>query len=41
MTAPRRTPYRHRIPLDPKAVAGTSFLVARTAEAVLVEPVAR
>jgi hypothetical protein len=32
-------PGRHRLPLDPKAVKGEAFLVARTAGGVLVEPV--
>ncbi|MEV7993111.1 oxidoreductase [Streptomyces sp. NPDC086077] len=34
-------PGRHRIPLDAKAVRGESYLVARTAESVLVEAMAR
>ncbi|MFF5012789.1 oxidoreductase [Streptomyces sp. NPDC001165] len=31
-------PGRHRIPLDPKAVKGEAFVVARTSGSVLVEP---
>ncbi|MEU1403116.1 oxidoreductase [Streptomyces sp. NPDC005728] len=34
-------PGRHRIPLDPKAVKGESFVVARTSGSVLVEPMGR
>ncbi|MEH0417035.1 oxidoreductase [Streptomyces sp. B21-083] len=34
-------PGRHRIPLEAKAVKGESFIVARTAGTVLVEPMAR
>ncbi|RVU29161.1 oxidoreductase [Streptomyces antnestii] len=34
-------PGRHRIPLDPKAIRGESFVVARTTGSVLVAPVAR
>ncbi len=34
-------PGRHRIPLDPKAVKGEAFVVARTSGSVLVEPVRR
>jgi hypothetical protein len=34
-------PGRHRVPLDPRAVKGEAFLVARTAGSVLVEPVRR
>ncbi|MGW2492487.1 oxidoreductase [Streptomyces sp. NPDC001606] len=33
------TPGRHRVPLDPGAVKGDAYLVARTAQAVLVAPV--
>ncbi|MER6036741.1 oxidoreductase [Streptomyces sp. NPDC001835] len=32
-------PGRHRVPLDPEAVRGESFVVARTAGSVLVRPV--
>lgn len=32
-------PGRHRIALDPKAVRGESFVVARTTGSVLVRPV--
>ena len=34
-------PGRHRIALDPKAVKGEAFVVARTSGTVLVEPMAR
>ncbi|MEU6086614.1 oxidoreductase [Streptomyces sp. NPDC047085] len=34
-------PGRHRVPLDPKAVKGEAFLVARTTGSVLVERVGR
>ncbi|MFF7750973.1 oxidoreductase [Streptomyces sp. NPDC007971] len=34
-------PGRHRIPLDPRAVKGEAFVVARTSGSVLAEPVRR
>jgi hypothetical protein len=34
-------PGRHRLPLDPKAVKGEAYLVARTAQGVLAAPVPR
>ncbi|CAM5263113.1 Oxidoreductase OS=Streptomyces antimycoticus OX=68175 GN=SANT12839_076140 PE=4 SV=1 [Streptomyces antimycoticus] len=34
-------PGTHRLPLDPRAVRGRSFLTARTSDAVRVTPVER